>query len=295
MGVNFFDPDFLPPLREVIGTGGLSARHGLGQHFLLDINLIRRIAASAGDLAGKTVIEVGPGPGGLTRGLLEVAGRVIAIERDRRCLEALAPLVDAAEGRLTLIDGDATEISPNDLLETGESAAIVANLPYNAGTQMLINWLRDLSPIDSMTLMFQKEVAERITALSGSRAYGRLSVLAQWLCETEKLFEVPAAAFVPPPKVVSTVIALRPRAAPAFPAEFSVLETMTRAAFGQRRKMLRSSLKSAIADPLEILEEAGIDPTLRAENLSVDNFCAIARAHAVRRAPDRPNTPPEDA
>lgn len=276
---NFFDPDRLPPLREVISHFQLSARHSLGQHFILDPNLIRKIVRGAGNLSGKTVIEVGPGPGGLTRGLLEVADTVTAIETDRRCLEPLSQLVEASEGRLRLLEKDATKISPSEILRPGESATIVSNLPYNIGTHLLIIWLKDLPCIESMTLMFQKEVAERITALPGDRSYGRLSVITQWLCETQKLFDVPAKAFKPSPKVTSTVISLHRKPAPLYPAKFNDLEAVTRAAFGQRRKMLRSSLKSILPNPSDTLKKLRIAPTERAENLSIFQFCILAQEY----------------
>jgi len=276
---NFFDPERLPPLRQVISHFQLSARHRLGQHFILDPNLIRKIVRGAGNLSGKTIIEVGPGPGGLTRGLLEVADTVKAIETDKRCLEPLNQIAKASEGRLTLLEKDATKISPSEILELGESATIVSNLPYNIGTHLLIIWLKDLPCIESMTLMFQKEVAERITAVAGDRSYGRLSVLVQWLCETEKLFDVPAEAFRPSPKVTSTVISLHPRPVPLYPATFNDLEAVTRAAFGQRRKMLRSSLKSIISNPSETLKKLNIAPTERAENLSIFQFCILAQEY----------------
>jgi 16S rRNA (adenine1518-N6/adenine1519-N6)-dimethyltransferase len=277
----------LPPLREVIARYGLSARGSLGQHFLLDLNLTARIARAAGPLAGHAVIEVGPGPGGLTRALIEGgAAKVIAVERDRRCIEALADLVAAAEGRLVLVEADALEADEAALLDThapGLPARIVANLPYNIGTALLIKWLHDVAAREgrryaSLTLMFQKEVADRLLAQPKSKAYGRLSVLAQWLCEVTRLFNLPAAAFVPPPKVASSVVQLVPRAEPLAPADLATLERVTAAAFGQRRKMLRASLKS-LGTPVDtLLSEAGVEPTARAEDLPVEAFCALARA-----------------
>ena len=277
---NYFDANLLPPLREVIRSNTLSARNAYGQHFLLDINLIRRIVKNAGNLVGETVIEIGPGPGGLTRGLLEVAEQVIAIESDYRFSNALEQLSIKSNGRLKVIIGDATQICLKELISSNKTAKIVSNLPYNAGTKMLVHWLHDLSGIKSMTLMFQKEVADRITAHIGNKSYGRLSVLSQWLCQTRKLFNVPASAFVPAPKVISSVITLQPRVTSVFPANVSALEAITRATFGQRRKMLKSSLKTLIECPEIILHGTGIDATMRAEEISVEKYCAIARNYA---------------
>lgn len=265
----------LPPLREVIRRHGLDARKGLGQHFLLDLNLTARIARAAGDLAGASVIEVGPGPGGLTRALLETpATRIIAIERDPRCVDALADLVAAHPGRLEVVAADALEVDIKTLAPAPRR--IVANLPYNVAVPLLIGWLADIDAIDGMTLMFQKEVADRLTAVPRSKAYGRLSVIAQWLCEVKPLFNIDKRAFTPPPKVTSTVVAFTPRPVPVAPAERRCLEAVTQAAFGQRRKMLRSSLKGLGLDPAAV----GIEPTARAEELSVEEFCRLARALA---------------
>lgn len=278
------DPPALPPLREVIARYGLRARRNLGQHFLLDANLSAKIARAAGDLRTGTTIEIGPGPGGLTRALLAAgAATVLAVELDARAVPALAELASAAPGRLVVIEGDALAL---DL--PAECAAralqtpwrIVANLPFNVATALLIRWLDQVDRFDSFTLMFQREVADRLTAPPNSKAYGRLSVLAQWLCVVERMFNVPAAAFTPPPKVVSTVIRLVPRSRPLAPADKKYLERVTAAAFGQRRKMLRQSLKSLAADAL--LDAAGIDPTARAEQISVEQFCALARALEAR-------------
>jgi 16S rRNA (adenine1518-N6/adenine1519-N6)-dimethyltransferase len=269
-------PD-LPPLREVIRAHGLSARKTLGQHFLLDLNLTRKIARSAGDLGSGTVIEVGPGPGGLTRGLLmEGARRVIAIERDRRCLAALEEIAAAVPGRLEVVSGDALEIDAASLGEPPRR--IVSNLPYNVGTALLLIWLRKPEAFASLTLMFQKEVADRLIARPGGKDYGRLSVLAQWLSEVRPLFEVPAAAFTPPPKITSTVVQIVPRRQPLCAAPRATLERVTAAAFGQRRKMLRQSLKSISPTPAALLAAAGIRETARAEEIDVPGFCAIARA-----------------
>ncbi|MBT5459546.1 MAG: 16S rRNA (adenine(1518)-N(6)/adenine(1519)-N(6))-dimethyltransferase RsmA, partial [Rhodospirillaceae bacterium] len=234
----------LPPLREIIAQYGLGARRSLGQHFLFDLNLTRRIAREAGPLTGRTVVEIGPGPGGLTRSLLESdAKRIVAIERDARCIEALGILTAAYPERLEIVEADALTVNPAAAAGTDEPCIIVANLPYNIGTRLLIDWLRDLAGIQSMTLMFQKEVADRILAPPGASGFGRLSVITQWLCDVRRLFDIPAQAFVPPPKVQSTVIQLTPRQEPLAPAEFKDVEAITAAAFGQRRKMLRSALR----------------------------------------------------
>jgi 16S rRNA (adenine1518-N6/adenine1519-N6)-dimethyltransferase len=275
----------LPPLREVIARHGLAARRSLGQHFLLDLNLTRRIAGAAGPLNDATVIEIGPGPGGLTRALLETgAARIVAVERDPRCIAALQELQDACPGVLEVIEADALAFRPASVLGAGEKCVIVANLPYNLATPLLIGWLRDLSAIRCMTLMFQKEVAERITSRPGAASYGRLSVVSQWLCEARLLFDIPPRAFVPPPKVTSTLVQLVPKAEGVVPVAFETIEALTRAAFGQRRKMLRSSLKGLTGDPEKLLAAAGIRPDRRAETLTVADFCALARAqeHCTR-------------
>ncbi len=270
----------LPPLREVIARHGLSARKSLGQHFLLDSNLTARIARAAGDLSQGTTIEIGPGPGGLTRALLEAgAAQVVAIEKDRRCLDALAELTRALPGRLAVGEADA-RAAETARLGTAPRR-IVANLPYNISTALLLRWLRDIfeapETYDSLTLMFQKEVALRLSAAARSGAYGRLSVITQWLCEVEPLFDISPKAFTPPPKVTSTLVTLRPRATPLHPVSWSALEQVTAAAFGQRRKMLRQSLKSLGGDPAALLATAGIAGTRRAEELSLDEFCILAQ------------------
>ncbi|HUL09428.1 MAG TPA: 16S rRNA (adenine(1518)-N(6)/adenine(1519)-N(6))-dimethyltransferase RsmA [Candidatus Acidoferrum sp.] len=269
-------PD-LPPLRDVIARHGLAARRALGQHFLLDLNLTRRIARAAGDLSSGTTIEVGPGPGGLTRALLECGARqVIAIERDERCRPALAELEAAFPGRLTTIFADALA---EDVSRLGTAPRrIVANLPYNVATPLLIRWLERIDAFAGLTLMFQKEVADRLTARPRTKDYGRLSVLTQWLTEPRRLFDIPARAFTPPPKVTSTVVQLTPRSRPAHPADRAALERVTAAAFGQRRKMLRQSLKSLAPDPSALLARAGVPETARAEELDIAQFCALARA-----------------
>ncbi|HEY4193143.1 MAG TPA: 16S rRNA (adenine(1518)-N(6)/adenine(1519)-N(6))-dimethyltransferase RsmA [Mesorhizobium sp.] len=270
--------DGLPPLREVIESHGLQAKKALGQNFLLDLNLTGKIARSAGDLSQGVVIEVGPGPGGLTRALLmHGARRVIAIERDERCLAALAEISEHYPGRLEVISGDAMKTDFAALAD-GEPVKIVANLPYNIGTELLVRWLtvENWPPFyTSMTLMFQREVAERIVAKPGSDAYGRLGVLAGWRAEATIAFDVPAQAFTPPPKVTSSVVHLEPRALP-LTAEVKRLARVTEAAFGQRRKMLRQSVKSLGGE--ELLNRVGIDPTRRAETLSVEEFVQLANA-----------------
>ena len=275
----------LPPLREVIARHGIRARHQLGQHFLLDLNLSRRIVRAADDLTGRTVVEVGPGPGGLTRALLETdAARVIAIERDPRCIDALSELSEHCGSRLDIVEGDALDIDISGLAGT-RRVAIVANLPYNIATPLLIGWLRNVDSISAMTLMFQKEVAERITAAPGSRAYGRLAVIVQWLCEAKRAFDVAPTAFVPPPGVMSTVVNLVPRDAPLAPADMASLEAVTAAAFGHRRKMLRSALGGLVKDPEAFLAREGIEGTARAETLPPEAFCALARGLARLRGP----------
>ncbi|MBP2314767.1 16S rRNA (adenine(1518)-N(6)/adenine(1519)-N(6))-dimethyltransferase RsmA [Azospirillum soli] len=270
-----FDPHALPPLRDVIARFGLDARKALGQNFLLDLNLTGRIARSAGDMAGVTAIEVGPGPGGLTRALLATkAKQVIAIERDHRFIDALQDVVQAANGRLRIVESDALEVDPVDLAPAPR--AIVANLPYNVATPLLIGWLAKIEEYVSLTLMFQKEVADRLVAKPGSKAYGRLSVITQWRTEAKVLFNLPAKAFTPPPKVDSSVVHLTPRVNRE-PAEWRAVEQVTAAAFGQRRKMLRQSLKS-LGDAEALLAAAGIEPTARAEEVDVAGFAALARA-----------------
>jgi len=270
----------LPPLKEVIAAHGLSARKGLGQNFLLDLNLTRKIARLAGpELATGTTVEIGPGPGGLTRALLlEGAGRVVAIEKDARAVEALRSLVEASAGRLSVVEADALAVDPTTLGPPPHR--IVANLPYNVGTRLLLGWLETPERWESLTLMFQREVADRLTADVGGKDYGRLAVLVTWLTEARRIMDLPPAAFTPPPKVSSAVVRLVPRAAPLFQAPRRALERVTEAAFGQRRKMLRQSLKS-LGDPAALCAAAGIAPTVRPETLPVDAFCALARALAA--------------
>ena len=272
--------DGLPPLREVIARHGLSARKALGQNFLLDLNLTRRIARAAAPLVGHTVVEIGPGPGGLTRALLaEGAERVVAVERDARALPALAEIEAAFQGRLEVIETDALTVDWRALVQG--PAKVVANLPYNIATPLLVGWLTS-EPwppwYKSLTLMFQKEVAERITARPGDSCYGRLAVLSQWRATARRLFDIDRRAFTPPPNVTSTVVEIVPLPAAIVPCQVSVLERVTAAAFGQRRKMLRSSLKTLLADPVPLLTRLGIDPAARAEELCVADFCRLARA-----------------
>jgi 16S rRNA (adenine1518-N6/adenine1519-N6)-dimethyltransferase len=280
--------DDLPPLREVIRRHDLKPRKSLGQNFLLDLNLTARIARAGGPLAGATVLEVGPGPGGLTRALIaEGAARVIAIERDERAIAALGEVAARYPGRLTVVAGDALEFDPRPHLggATGP-VRVVANLPYNIATALLVRWL-SVEPwppwYDSLVLMFQREVAERIAATPGSKSYGRLGVLAGWRTEAKILFDVSAAAFVPPPKVTSSVVRLVPRLEP-LGCDRAALERVTEAAFGQRRKMLRQSLRTLGLDPKPLLAAASIAETARAEDIAVEGFVALAR-HLADRGP----------
>ncbi|MFC4351645.1 16S rRNA (adenine(1518)-N(6)/adenine(1519)-N(6))-dimethyltransferase RsmA [Fodinicurvata halophila] len=273
----------LPPLREVIARHELAARKSLGQNFLLDLNLTGRIARSAGPLGEGTIIEIGPGPGGLTRALLGAgAAHVIAVEKDHRCLKALEEIQAVSDGRLEVLAGDALEIPTSELGRPPRR--IVANLPYNVATPLLISWLRAIAresgSLDRLILMFQKEVAQRITASPHSKPYGRLAVLAQWLCEAESLFDIAPTAFTPPPKVTSSLVRLIPRSHPLSPCPVEALEKVTAAAFGQRRKMLRQSLKSVFAKPTDILQELDLAETARAEELAIEDFCALARRFA---------------
>lgn len=276
----------LPPLREIIARHGLSARRALGQHFLLDGNLTARIARVAGALTDCVVVEIGPGPGGLTRALLAAgAGRVIGIEKDARCVAALDTLRAHYPDRLHVVTADAREIDVVAIargIGDRRQLKIIANLPYNVATPLLIGWLREVDGISDMVLMFQREVARRLCAAPGSREYGRLSVLAQWRCRVARVFDIPGRAFVPPPRVTSTVLRLTPRREPLAPAPLEALERVTAAAFGQRRKMLRSSLKALGGDVGALLSAADIDPEARAERLDVVEFCALARLLAER-------------
>jgi 16S rRNA (adenine1518-N6/adenine1519-N6)-dimethyltransferase len=272
--------DNLPPLREVIAAHGLNAKKSLGQNFLFDLNLTRRIARAAGAGDGGTFYEVGPGPGGLTRALLaEGADRIVAVERDTRCLPALDEIAEVYPGQMDVISADAMTLDEAILVPQG--ARIAANLPYNVGTALLIKWLTAAQwpPFwQSATLMFQREVAERLAAKPGSEHYGRLSVLAQWRCRVKILFDVNRNAFVPPPSVTSSIVRLEPRPEPLAPARLEDLEKITAAAFGQRRKMLRQSLKGLAPDAEARITSAGIAPTARPEDLSIADFAALSRA-----------------
>jgi 16S rRNA (adenine1518-N6/adenine1519-N6)-dimethyltransferase len=274
--------DTLPPLREVIATHGLSARKALGQNFLLDLNLTAKIARAAGDLSGCDVLEVGPGPGGLTRGLLaEGARRVVAIEKDARCLPALAEIAAAYPGRLEVINADALALDWSAHLTP--PVKVVSNLPYNVGTELLVRWLTPPAwpPVwQSLSLMFQREVADRIVAPPGSKTYGRLAILAQWRCEARIVMSLPPEAFTPPPKVHSAVVHLKALPAPRFPADQAVLERVVAKAFNQRRKMLRAALKGLAPDIEDRILAAGLSPTERAEQVPLEGFCALARAVA---------------
>ena len=279
--------DGLPPLREVVATHGLAAKKSLGQNFIFDLNLTQKIARAAGPLEGVRVVEIGPGPGGLTRALLAEGAEVVALERDTRCLTALAEVAAAYPGRLEVREADALAIDYATLAARDRPTRVCANLPYNIATPLLTGWLES-EPwppfFDRLTLMFQREVAERIVATPRERsAYGRLAVLANWRCTTRILFDVPRQSFVPPPSVTSSVVELVPRATP-LPCSARALSAVTQAAFGQRRKMLRQSLRSLGVDPALLLEAAGIEPTRRAEEIGLDGFVAMANALVSVRA-----------
>ncbi|MGO4915463.1 16S rRNA (adenine(1518)-N(6)/adenine(1519)-N(6))-dimethyltransferase RsmA [Pseudogemmobacter sp. W21_MBD1_M6] len=271
--------DDLPPLREVIDAHDLQARKSLGQNFILDLNLTARIARCAGDLTGCDVLEVGPGPGGLTRGLLAMgARRVLAIEKDPRCMAALAEIAAAYPGRLEVINADALDLDTSAYLTP--PIRVVANLPYNVGTELLVRWLTPAvwPPFwDSLTLMFQREVAERIVAKPGSKAYGRLALLAQWRADAQIVMSLPPEAFTPPPKIHSAVVHFKRLEEPRFPADPKILNRVVAAGFNQRRKMLRASMKGVAPDIEDRLLAAGIKPTARAEEISLEGFCALAR------------------
>ena len=277
--------DTLPPLRDVIAAHGLRAKKSLGQNFLLDFNLTRRIARAAGPLEGATIYEVGPGPGGLTRALLmEGAAKVIAVERDDRCIDALQQIAQAHPGRVEIVAADALALDERALFETLDVTGpvrVAANLPFNVGTALLVKWLSasDWPPFwQSLTVMFQREVAARIVAAPGSHAYGRLSVLSQWRTRARILFDIAPRAFTPPPKVTSAVVRFEPLEAPVAPATLDTLEAVTAAAFGQRRKMLRQSLKGTFPDADTLLPGLGIDPQMRPERLTIAEFAKLARA-----------------
>lgn len=277
------DLSHLPPLRDVISQHDLAARKSFGQHFLLDLNLTRRIVREAGDLEGVHVVEVGPGPGGLTRPLVESdAVTVTAIERDTRFAAALADVVEASGGRLRLVEADALEVDPVELVPAPR--AIIANLPYNVGTPMLFNWLKRIGEYRFLALMFQKEVVDRIVARPRSSDYGRLAVMCQWLADCRTMMVLPARAFTPPPKIDSAVVRIAPRARLADDPAFRTMETLVAAAFNQRRKMLRSSLRGTLGEPEPLLESVGILPTARAEEVEVAGFVELAKAWERARA-----------
>ena len=269
----------LPPLKDVISRHQLRAKKSLGQNFLLDLNLTSKIARYAGNLDQFDILEIGPGPGGLTRSLLhEGARKVVAIEKDNRCIEALEEIQATFPGRLKLLQGDA--LSTNASEHLADPVRIIANLPYNIGTELLVRWLTSKtwpSFWQSMTLMFQKEVANRIVASPGSKAYGRLSVMSQWRCDTKIAFNVPATAFTPPPKVESTLVHFEALKEPKFPAEVEVLEFVVSKAFNQRRKMLRGALKGYFQNVEEALVSIGVSPTKRAEDITVQEYCAMSQ------------------
>ncbi len=272
--------DTLPPLRDVIRTHDLQARKSMGQNFLLDLNLTAKIARQAGDLTNCDVLEIGPGPGGLTRGLLaEGARRVLAIEKDRRCLPALEEIAAAYPGKLEVLNADALEVDPLSTLTP--PIRVASNLPYNVGTELLVRWLTpaDWPPFwSSLTLMFQREVAERIVAQPGNKTYGRLAILAQWRSDARIVMQLPPEAFTPPPKVSSSVVHLTALPAPRYPANANTLSRIVALAFNQRRKMLRAALKGSAPDIEDRLLSAGLKPTDRAEQIPLEGFCALARA-----------------
>jgi len=277
--------DDLPPLSQVIATHGLSARKSLGQNFLLDLNLTAKIARQAGELSGCDVLEIGPGPGGLTRGLLaEGARRVLAVEKDARCMAPLAEIADAYPGRLEITNADALNLDLRGQLNP--PIRVVSNLPYNVGTELLVRWLTppQWPPFwDSLTLMFQKEVAQRIIAQPGAKAYGRLAILAQWRADVRIVMELPPEAFTPPPKVHSAVVHIQALGEPRFPAEPKILSQVVAKAFNQRRKMLRAALKGLAPDIEDLILAAGLKPTERAEQVPIEGFCALARQVAAAR------------
>ena len=277
--------DALPPLRDVIATHALSARKSLGQNFLLDLNLTSKIARQVGDLSACDILEIGPGPGGLTRGLLAEGARfVLAVEKDTRCIPALEQIAAAYPDRLKVIEGDALRIDPLDHLRP--PICVAANLPYNIGTELLVRWLSPPAwpPFwSSLTLMFQREVAERIVAAPGSKAYGRLAILAQWRCDARIVMTLPPEAFTPPPKISSAVVHLTALSQPRFPADPEVLSQVVAAAFNQRRKMLRSALRAFAPDIEALLTAAGLKPTDRAEQIPLEGYCALAREIKKRR------------
>jgi len=268
----------LPSIKETLKINNISADKKLGQNFLLDQNLINKIIKSSGDLKGKTVLEVGPGPGGMTRALLYAGAYVTVIEKDRRFIKILQELKTICNGRLNIIEADALEIKEEELFKNLDPIKIIANLPYNIATGLLIKWLNKISLFESMILMFQKEVAERIVAKPKTKSYGRISIFSQWLCEIDLQFNIKPEAFFPPPKVISSVITLLPRKEPLAKANRVVLEKICKTTFGQRRKTLKSSLKQITTNPETALQAAYIEPSRRPEELSVEEFCTLSRA-----------------
>ncbi len=267
----------LPPLREILKKHNLVTKKKLGQNFIFDLNLTGRIARVPGNLNGKIILEIGPGPGGLTRAILcNEARKIIAIEHDKNCIPALAELRNIVGNRLDIINDDALNIKISSLIIQGNRLKIIANLPYNIGTELLFRWFDELEYIESMTLMFQKEVADRITASPKTKAYGIISVIAQFLCETRKEFDVNPSAFFPPPKITSSVVTLIPRAKPLADIDINILKKICKTTFGQRRKTLRSSLKNLVNNPTELLDNAGINPQSRPEELSILEFCKLS-------------------
>ena len=274
----------LPPLREVIKTQGLSARKPLGQNFILDLNITDRIASVAGPINAATILEIGPGPGGLTRSLLAAgAGTVIAVERDTRCISALQEIKNIVGERLIILNENALNLDLTMLTEKHGSLRVIANLPYNISTRLLLDWLKNIELFDGFFLMFQKEVADRLTSPPGSKSYGRLSVAVQWRCKTRALFTLPPTVFVPPPKVFSTLVELIPRPIMLDDAEPAILEKVVYTAFSQRRKMMRSSMRRIFPMPENALLRAGILPTARAESVTIGQFCALARILALQQ------------
>lgn len=268
--------DALPPLRDVLKECGIVPNKALGQNFIFDMNITDRIVRAAGNLSDKTVIEIGPGPGGLTRSILKAfPKKLITIEKDRTCLQVQHTLAEVSEGLLIPIEADALKVEESEIATP--PFVVIANLPYNISTVLLVKWLESLQHFEKFTLMFQKEVVDRLSAAPSSKDYGRLSVMTQWLCDVQPQFDVPPSVFMPPPKVMSAIVNIIPRPKPLYPASYHHLSLVVRTAFNERRKMLRGSLKTLIPDCEKTLESLGITPTLRAENLTIEQFCVIAR------------------
>lgn len=277
--------DVLPSIGDTLSQAGLAPDRRLGQNFLMERGLLSRIAGVAGDLSGQNIVEIGPGPGGLTRSILDAgAASLIAIERDERCLGILQELAGKADGRLVIHHRDALDVDWNAL--TTEPYRVIANLPYNIGTKLIVTWLRHRGKVQSITVLVQKEVAQRLTARPGTKSWGRLAVRAQWDWQVQKCFDVSAKAFIPPPKVTSSVVHFIPRPEPLFQAPLALLEQVTAAAFQQRRKMLRQSLKSLSPEAIALCEEAGLSPELRADAVDIEGYCALANALKRMRSHD---------